>query len=234
MKKIVDKPSKTVLYVITLLLFGTITLRGDASLSRSADIQEKPVKVIAKIAESSDKVNNAIVVAKVTEAVVAPKPEIKTEIKPQVKIEKTFKPLSRGGDTSKEFKEHEKINNYIREIAPKYNIEPELIMSMIVSESDYDPNATTGKCLGLMQVSTRWHGDRAKRLGVDDFYDPYSNILLGVDYLSELFAEYKDTRLVLMMYNMDHKRALDRFENGQISNYAKTIIERAENLKKGE
>lgn len=105
---------------------------------------------------------------------------------------------------------------------------------MIYQESRYDPKAKNGNCLGLMQVSSYWHKNRASKLGVSDFYDPYSNILLGVDYISELYTKYKDIRLVLMMYNMDNNTALRLYKNGQISDYAKTVISRAEKYKKGE
>jgi hypothetical protein len=129
----------------------------------------------------------------------------------------------------------EVINSYIQDICSKYpNVEPELIRSMVQQESRYNPKATNGSCQGLMQISTRWHKDRATRLGVTDFYDPYSNILLGVDYISELLTKYKDPRLALMLYSMKHKDALELYSNGKISTYATTVLARAEDYKKGE
>jgi soluble lytic murein transglycosylase-like protein len=142
--------------------------------------------------------------------------------------------LSRGGSPFKQKTEREMINDYTRDISAKYNMDPTLIMSVIQQESEYNPKAKNGNCLGLMQVSSYWHKNRAEKLGITDFYDPYSNILLGIDYLSELYSQYKDMRLVLMLYNMDHNTAISMFKNGQISSYAKTIIARAEQYKKGE
>jgi soluble lytic murein transglycosylase-like protein len=142
--------------------------------------------------------------------------------------------LSRGGSPFKHKDERETINDYVRDISKQYNMDPTLIMSVIQQESEYNPKAKNGNCLGLMQVSARWHKDRADRLGVTDFYDAYSNVLLGVDYLSELRDKYKDMRLVLMLYNMEHDTAVRLYKSGQISNYAKTIIARAEQYKKGE
>jgi soluble lytic murein transglycosylase-like protein len=142
--------------------------------------------------------------------------------------------LSRGGSPFKQKTEHEIINDYVRDISAKYNMDPTLIMSVIQQESEYNPKAKNGNCLGLMQVSSYWHRDRASKLGITDFYDAYSNILLGVDYLSELYTKHKDMRLVLMLYNMEHNTAISMFKNGQISSYAKTIIARAEQYKKGE
>lgn len=142
--------------------------------------------------------------------------------------------LSRGGSPIKKSTGREQINKYVVEIAKKYDIEPELIKSIIFSESSYNPKAKNGNCLGLMQVSTRWHSKRAAKLGVTDFYDSYSNILVGVDYISELITKYKDPKLALMMYNMKHETALKLYNQGEISDYAKKIIARAEQYKKGE
>lgn len=94
----------------------------------------------------------------------------------------------------------EKINEYIKEICLSYNMEPEFVEVLVYQESRYDVNAKNHNCVGLMQINTYYHADRAKRLGVTDFYDPYGNILLGVDYLSELFYQYKDPRMVLRVY----------------------------------
>lgn len=130
--------------------------------------------------------------------------------------------------------EQEKIDNYIRTICREYKLEPELVMSIVYHESRYNPKAKTGDCLGLMQVSKYWHKERAIKLGVTDFYDSRSNILLGVDYLSELFESYKDPKLVLMLYNMKHETAFKLYRDGKTSYYARSVLERAENLKKGE
>jgi soluble lytic murein transglycosylase-like protein len=127
------------------------------------------------------------------------------------------------------------INSYVKNICSKYdNVKPELVMSIIYHESRYDPRAKTGNCVGLMQVSSYWHADRATRLGASDFYDPYDNILIGVDYLSELFNTYKDPSLVLMLYNMNHEDAFKLYSEGKTSYYARSVLERAEKIKRGE
>lgn len=128
---------------------------------------------------------------------------------------------------------HKEINNYVQEISSTYNVDPYLIRSVIQQESEYLPKATNGNCLGLMQVSTYWHSKRAQKLGVTNFYDPHDNILLGVDYLAELLASYKDPSLVLMLYNMDHKTAFKLYSQGRTTDYAKEILARAETYRKG-
>jgi hypothetical protein len=129
---------------------------------------------------------------------------------------------------------NEVINGYIREVCLRYNVEPELVMSIVYHESRYNPKAKNGDCIGLMQLNRRWHVGRAKKLGVTDFYDPYSNILLGVDYLSELLNEYKDPKLVLMLYNMKHSTALKLYKRGKTTKYVKSVITMSNSYKKGE
>lgn len=125
----------------------------------------------------------------------------------------------------------EKINRYTKEICKSYNIKPALVESIIFYESAYQIEASNGNCVGLMQVSTYWHASRAKQLGITDFYEPYSNILVGVDYLSELFRTYKDPALVLMVYNMGQAKAVPLYKKGIISNYARLILIRSEEVK---
>lgn len=57
-----------------------------------------------------------------------------------------------------------------------------------------------GKSYGYMQVQPRWHKDRMTRLGVTDLLDPYSNFLVGCDFLAELLAKY-DLPNALTYYN---------------------------------
>ena len=57
-----------------------------------------------------------------------------------------------------------------------------------------------GDSYGYMQVQPRWHRDRMARLGVTDLLDPYSNFLVGCDFLAELLAKY-DLPNALTYYN---------------------------------
>lgn len=136
-------------------------------------------------------------------------------------------------DTIEDLEIKDPIDDMIIEVASDYDIEPDLIRSIIYHESKYDPKAKNGSCLGLMQVSTKWHKDRAERLGVTDFYDPKGNILLGVDYLSELIEQHGDVSLALMCYNMSHKKAKQLYSRGQVSSYAKNVLKRQNEILEG-
>ena len=129
----------------------------------------------------------------------------------------------------------ELIDGYVQDISAMYGLDPSLIHSIIWHESRYIPDAKnkSESCLGLMQVCPKWHKKRAERLGVTDYLDPYSSILLGVDYISELLSRHKDIRLVLMLYNMPHKKAFELYNKGEISWYARSVLKRANELKQG-
>ena len=119
--------------------------------------------------------------------------------------------------------------SYCYEIGNQYNICPELLMAVIEKESSGKSNATNGGCVGLMQVSARWHQERMLRLGATDLYCERDNILVAADYLSELFQKYKEPSLVLDIYNGNSK-AMWNYENGVISDYAGYILNRASEL----
>lgn len=129
--------------------------------------------------------------------------------------------------------EEETIDEFVDDIVLKYpNVSSSLVKSVIWHESRYNPEAVNYNetCFGLMQTSSYWHKDRMERLGVKDLFDPYGNILVGVDYLSELIDKYEDPALALMLYNMRHDTAFKLYKQGKISDYAKSVIERATQL----
>ena len=113
----------------------------------------------------------------------------------------------------------------------EYGICPELIMAIIETESSGNPNAKNGTCTGLMQVSSRWHADRMKRLGVRSLYDERGNVRVGTDYLAELIGEHGDVATALMVYHGESD-ALSKAENGIVSSYASKILERSAELER--
>ncbi len=119
--------------------------------------------------------------------------------------------------------------SYLEYVCEQKDICPELVQAIIETESNWDPEARNGDCVGLMQISEYWHRDRMERLGVEDLTDPYDNILVGVDYLQELTRRYVDQAMVLMIYNGD-SRAWNFWETGEMSEYARKILERDEEL----
>lgn len=117
------------------------------------------------------------------------------------------------------------------EYGEMYDICPELLMAMIEAESSGNPKAVNGDCKGLMQISERWHTGRMAEIGADDIWSETDNIHIGANYLHELFNRYEDVALVLMVYNGESD-AVEKAENGYISDYAKKILDRSAELER--
>lgn len=83
------------------------------------------------------------------------------------------------------------------------NISPALVMAMIERESSCNSACIGdyGNSFGYMQIYKKWHIDRMEKLGVTDLLDGKQNIMVGVDYLLELFQENPDATWVLNAYN---------------------------------
>lgn len=117
---------------------------------------------------------------------------------------------------------NDEVIQYTNEIGPEYGIDPCLLQAIIFYESSNRQDVSNGTCVGLMQVSTKWHTERAKSLDVD-LYDSYGNVLTGTDYLSELYDEYENITTALMVYHGESD-ALIKAENGQTSTYVNNIM----------
>lgn len=114
----------------------------------------------------------------------------------------------------------------------EYGFCPELLMAMVEKESSGKPTARNGDCIGLMQVSERWHRDRMDRLGVEDLWDEDDNIHVAVDYLAELRDEYGEEMAYLLDIYNGNSKAKSNYDNGILSGYSRRILARAEELER--
>lgn len=110
------------------------------------------------------------------------------------------------------------------ELGMQYNMCPELIQALCFKESSFNPRAENGGCVGIMQVDPACHKGRMERLGVADLSDIRGNMLVAVDYLSELEAQYEDISIVLMIYNGDSSAADAAEGNADISDFACEVL----------
>lgn len=110
-------------------------------------------------------------------------------------------------------------------------------LALIERESGYKWDATgdSGASKGLMQIQEKFHLERMGALGVDDLYNPYSNMRVGVNYLKEIQDKYlasSGAHCVLMVYNMGSSGAKKCWAEGIYSTaYTKQILSRAQEIK---
>jgi soluble lytic murein transglycosylase-like protein len=97
----------------------------------------------------------------------------------------------------------------IERIARQNKLEPALVHAVISAESGYNPRAVSPKgAMGLMQLMP----GTARRFGVQDAFDPVSNIKGGARYLRVLLDQFKNVKLVLAAYNAG-ENAVIRYRN---------------------
>ncbi len=102
----------------------------------------------------------------------------------------------------KELKIINKLKEYediINEASEKYNVDKNLIKSVILTESGGNPKAhSKNKAKGLMQLLD----STADSLGVKNIWDPKQNIFGGTKYLSNMLRQYDGNNdLALAAYN---------------------------------
>lgn len=119
----------------------------------------------------------------------------------------------------------QEVINISKDLGDQYSICPELIQAICFKESRFYPDAESGGCVGIMQVSEKYHKDRMDRLGVTSLLDTKENMMVGVDYLADLVNEYEDIGIVLMVYNGDSGVNDVMNGNADISDYAVSILE---------
>lgn len=127
------------------------------------------------------------------------------------------------------------LKSICRYVGSQYDIQPELLQAIAFTESRYKVNALgSSNDKGLCQIVEKWHTDRMKTLGITDIYDPYSNVLLCADIISELrTCKYgNDIQFVLMAYNMGKNTATKHYESGVISEYAMTVTKNVSRIEK--
>ncbi len=106
------------------------------------------------------------------------------------------------------YAEGDKIGPLIDQVAAKTSLAPELIHSVVATESAYNPTAVSGAgAQGLMQLMP----ETAQELGVEDSFDPLQNLLGGSRYLKQLLDKYGG--------DLDHALAAYNWGQGNVDRY---------------
>ncbi len=96
------------------------------------------------------------------------------------------------------------LNQVVDIASAQYHLDPDLVNSVIHAESGFNSHAVSPKgARGLMQLMP----DTANHLGVNDVFDPQSNVTGGSRYLRELLERYNfDLVKALAAYNAGPER----------------------------
>lgn len=133
-----------------------------------------------------------------------------------------------GGDLS------EDIQLYIWEQCKDRGVDFYIALGVIERESDYKSDATGdyGNSKGYMQIFEKWHKERMAEEDVEDLYDPYGNVRVGLNFLAELYEKYGTWDKALMAYNMGESKAKAFWNEGIFeTDYTKVVQRRAQEIK---
>jgi hypothetical protein len=118
-----------------------------------------------------------------------------------------------------------KIFNLVNKLAPQFKIEPQLALSIIAAESNFNHLALSDKnAQGLMQLIPQ----TSERFNVKNAFDPAQNIRGGLTYLRWLLAYFEgDVALVAAAYNAG-EGTVDRYRGvppySETRNYVKRVL----------
>jgi soluble lytic murein transglycosylase-like protein len=117
------------------------------------------------------------------------------------------------------------IEALVNRIAPRYAIDPQLVLAVIQEESNFNPSALSlKKAQGLMQLIPA----TAQRFGVKDAWNPLENIRGGIAYLHWLMRHFAgNVKWVLAAYNAGEK-AVEQYQGippfSETQNYVRHIL----------
>ena len=97
-----------------------------------------------------------------------------------------------------------KYSEYVEFYAKEYNLDENLVYSVIKTESKFDKDAVSRKgAKGLMQIgdSTRDWAIEELEMTEADIFKPQDNIRIGCWYLNRLYKEFGNLDLVIAAYN---------------------------------
>lgn len=109
----------------------------------------------------------------------------------------------------------------------EYGVPYSLALAVAECESDFDLEADSGICWGVMQINPCNYA-RLRELGIEPT-EYEGNIVAGVLMLGELLDKYGDTHKALMAYNCGEYGASRLWEEGYAtSRYSRIVITQSE------
>lgn len=112
---------------------------------------------------------------------------------------------------------------YIAQINEQYypDVDPYIALAVLEIESNYCSNAQSScGAVGLMQWIPKYHAWRMNKFCLTDMWDPYTNIIVGMDFLNDLYLSSGSWETALYGYNNS-------------SSYVRSVLARAKTLREG-
>lgn len=82
------------------------------------------------------------------------------------------------------------------------DLDPIIVQAVMQCESNYIPMIhSRAGAVGLMQVIPKYHARRMDKYGLTNIWDPYTNIIVGMDFLNESYHKYGSYYSALKAYN---------------------------------
>lgn len=119
-------------------------------------------------------------------------------------------------------------SNLIYKYSAQNDLDPNLVMAVIKTESNFIPDAHSGYAGGLMQLTEETALEMSQDMGITyyDYMDPETNIKLGCHYLRYLLDFYEEnTDTALAAYNGGMGNVYKWLQNPKYSSDGKTLTE---------
>lgn len=116
----------------------------------------------------------------------------------------TFQPESENTEIIEWLDGKELYISYIAQIVNEYypDVDPYIVQAIMETESRYVPTAySSAGAIGLMQIMPQYHTWRIEKYGLSDLWDPYTNIICGIDLLNDWYQKYGDWSTTLYGYS---------------------------------
>lgn len=117
----------------------------------------------------------------------------------------------------------------IRDITDDFEIDFELVLAIIKTESDFNPTmiGDNGNSFGLMQIQPKWWTSYFNQYECSDWLSVSDNVTVGCAILRYLYDSYGSTEKVLNAYNTGNPNRYNGYSQRVLSN-----LEDIENLKR--
>lgn len=132
-----------------------------------------------------------------------------------------------GYDTGKRVLYPLAYEDLIVKYADENKLDRYLVMAVVKVESNYIPDAHSGKASGLMQLTDETAKWVCQKMGIkfrpEDLMDPEQNVKMGCFYLKYLIDRYEDLDVALAAYNGGMGNVAKWLSDKQYSSDGKTL-----------